>query len=69
VPGLVEQLTDRELEILRLVAAGTPNQAIAEQLVVTIDTVKKHITHLLAKLGAANRTEAVARARQLGLIP
>ena len=69
VPGLVEQLTARELEILRLVAAGTPNQAIADQLVVTLDTVKKHITHLLAKLGAANRTEAVARARELGLIP
>jgi ATP/maltotriose-dependent transcriptional regulator MalT len=69
VPGLVEQLTRRELEILRLVAAGTPNQRIAEQLVVTLDTVKKHITHLLGKLGAANRTEAVARARQLGLIP
>ena len=69
VPGLVEQLTARELEILWLVAAGTPNQAIAEQLVVTLDTVKKHITHLLAKLGAANRTEAVARARELGLIP
>ena len=69
VPGLVEQLTARELEVLRLVAAGTPNQAIAEQLVVTLDTVKKHITHLLGKLGAANRTEAVARARQLGLIP
>jgi len=69
VPGLVEQLTARELEILRLVATGTPNQRIAEQLVVTLDTVKKHITHLLGKLGAANRTEAVARARQLGLIP
>jgi LuxR family transcriptional regulator, maltose regulon positive regulatory protein len=69
VPGLVEQLTARELEILQLVAVGTPNQRIAEQLVVTLDTVKKHITHLLGKLGAANRTEAVARARQLGLIP
>jgi LuxR family transcriptional regulator, maltose regulon positive regulatory protein len=69
VPGLVEQLTARELEILRLIAAGTPNQRIADQLVVTLDTVKKHITHLLGKLGAANRTEAVARARQLGLIP
>ena len=69
VPGLVEQLTARELEILRLVAAGTPNARIAEQLVVTLDTVKKHITHLLGKLGAANRTEAVARARQVGLIP
>jgi LuxR family maltose regulon positive regulatory protein len=69
VPGLVDQLTVRELEILQLVAAGAPNQRIAEQLVVTLDTVKKHITHLLGKLGATNRTEAVARARQLGLIP
>ncbi len=69
VPGLVEQLTSRELEVLGLLAAGKPNQAIAGQLVVTLDTVKKHVTHLLAKLGAANRTEAVTRARELGLIP
>jgi len=69
VPGLVEQLTARELEILALLAAGTPNQRIAEQLVVSLDTVKKHVTHILSKLGAANRTEAVARAHQLGLIP
>jgi LuxR family maltose regulon positive regulatory protein len=69
VPGLVDQLTVRELEILQLVAAGASNQRIADQLVVTLDTVKKHITHLLGKLGATNRTEAVARARQLGLIP
>jgi LuxR family transcriptional regulator, maltose regulon positive regulatory protein len=69
VPGLVEQLTARELEVLVLLAAGTPNQHIAEQLVVTLDTVKKHVSHLLGKLGAANRTEAVTRARQLGLIP
>ena len=44
----------RELEILGLVAADTPNQPIADQLVVTLDTVKKHVTHLLGKLGAAN---------------
>jgi DNA-binding NarL/FixJ family response regulator len=69
VPGLVEQLTARELEILALLAAGTPNSRIAEELVVTLDTVKKHVTHVLGKLGAANRTEAVARARELGLIP
>ncbi len=69
VPGLVEQLTARELEVLALLAAGTPNPRIAEQLVVTLDTVKKHVSHLLGKLGAANRTEAVTRARQLGLIP
>jgi len=69
VPGLVEQLTARELEVLALLAAGTPNPRIAEQLVVSLDTVKKHVSHLLSKLGAANRTEAVTRARQLGLIP
>ena len=69
VPGLVEQLTARELEILVLLAAGTPNPRIAEELVVSLDTVKKHVSHLLGKLGAANRTEAVTRARQLGLIP
>jgi LuxR family maltose regulon positive regulatory protein len=69
VPGLVEQLTARELEVLVLLAAGMPNPRIAEQLVVTLDTVKKHVSHLLGKLGAANRTEAVTRARQLSLIP
>jgi LuxR family maltose regulon positive regulatory protein len=69
VPGLVDQLTARELEILALLAAGTPNLRIAEELVVTLDTVKKHVTHVLGKLGAANRTEAAARARQLSLIP
>ncbi len=68
-PGLVEPLTDRELEVLRLLAAGRSNQRIAHDLVVALDTVKKHVTHLLGKLGAANRTEAVARARQLGLLP
>jgi LuxR family maltose regulon positive regulatory protein len=52
-----------------LLAEGMPNPRIAEQLVVTLDTVKKHVSHLLGKLGAANRTEAVTRARQLGLIP
>ena len=69
VPGLVEQLTARELEVLALLAAGAPNPRIAGQLVVSLDTVKKHVSHLLGKLGAANRTEAVTRARQLGLIP
>ncbi len=68
-PGLAEPLTDRELEVLRLLAAGRSNQRIAHELVVALDTVKKHVTHLLGKLGAANRTEAVARARDLGLIP
>ena len=68
VPGLVEQLTSRELEVLRMLAAGRSNQAIAAELVVAFDTVKKHVSRLLDKLGATNRTEAVARARELGLI-
>jgi LuxR family maltose regulon positive regulatory protein len=69
VPGLIDQLTPRELEVLALLAAGMPNPRIAAQLVVSLDTVKKHVSHLMGKLGATNRTEAVARARQLGLIP
>jgi len=69
VPGLVEQLTSRELEVLEMLAAGRSNQAIARELVVSLDTVKKHVSHVLGKLGAASRTEAVARARQLALIP
>ena len=68
-PGLAEPLTNRELEVLRLLAAGKSNQRIAHDLVVALDTVKKHVTHILGKLAAANRTEAVARARELGLIP
>ena len=69
VPGIVEPLTSRELEVLALLAIGRSNQAIAGQLVVTLDTVKKHVSHIMDKLGAANRTEAVTRARELGLIP
>jgi LuxR family maltose regulon positive regulatory protein len=67
--GLIEPLTDRELEVLRLLAAGRRNRDIAQELVVTVETVKKHISHIFDKLGAANRTQAVAHARTLGLIP
>jgi ATP/maltotriose-dependent transcriptional regulator MalT len=67
--GIVDPLTSRELEVLRMLAAGRSNQAIARELVVTLDTVKKHVGHILGKLGAVNRTEAVARARELSLIP
>jgi LuxR family maltose regulon positive regulatory protein len=69
VAGLIEPLTARELEVLRLLAAGAPNRAIAEQLVVTPETVKKHLSHLFDKLEVANRTQAVTRARELGLLP
>jgi len=68
VPGLVDPLSARELEVLRLVAEGRPNRAIATELFIGVDTVKRHVTHLFAKLGATNRTEAVARARTLGLL-
>ena len=61
---------DRALLAARgLLAAGRSNQAIAGQLVVTLDTVKKHVSHVLDKLGATNRTQAVARAWELNLIP
>jgi LuxR family maltose regulon positive regulatory protein len=69
VPGLVEALSERELEVLRLLAAGKQNHQIAEELYVALDTVKKHVTHIFQKLGAVNRTEATARARELGLLP
>jgi LuxR family transcriptional regulator, maltose regulon positive regulatory protein len=69
VPGMVEPLTARELEVLGLLAAGRSNLRIAEELVISLDTVKKHVGRVLGKLGASNRTEATARARELGLIP
>ena len=56
------------MEVLGLLGAGKSNPRIAEDLVITLDTVKKHVSHVLDKLGATNRTEAVTRARQLGLI-
>jgi LuxR family maltose regulon positive regulatory protein len=65
---LAESLSGRELEVLRLLAAGKSNQQIADELVVTLATVKSHVGHILGKLAAANRTQAVARARVLGLL-
>ena len=70
VPGsLVEPLTARELEVLRLVAAGRSNRQIAAELFITLATVKSHVHTASGKLGAANRVEAVAAARELGLLP
>ncbi len=63
-----EHISERELEVLRLMAHGASNHEIAEQLVITVGTVKSHINHILVKLDAHNRTEAVARARGLGLL-
>jgi LuxR family transcriptional regulator, maltose regulon positive regulatory protein len=68
LPGLVSALSAREVEVLGLLAAGKSNPAIAQELVISLDTVKRHVTHILDKLGAANRTQAVTRARELGLL-
>jgi LuxR family maltose regulon positive regulatory protein len=66
--GLVEPLTERELEVLRLVAAGRSNRQIAGELYLALGTVKTHVHAISGKLGAANRVEAIARARELGLL-
>lgn len=66
--ALVEDLTRREVEILRLVAAGMKNQAIAKQLFISVSTVKRHVANIHAKLGVSHRTAAVARANELRLL-
>ncbi len=66
--GLIEPLSERELEVLRLLAAGMSNQEIAEEFVVTIHTVKWHTKNLYSKLNVRNRAEALARGTELGLI-
>ena len=66
--SLVEPLSERELEVLRLVAEGLSNREIAERLVVAIGTVKVHIHNICGKLDAQNRTQAILRAQQLGLL-
>jgi DNA-binding NarL/FixJ family response regulator len=67
-PALVEPLSERELEVLRLVAEGLSNRQIAERLVVTRSTVKKHLEHIYSKLDAHSRTAASARARGYKLL-
>jgi len=65
---LVEPLTPRELQVLRLVAEGCSNREIARELVITLSTVKKHTGSIYGKLGVTSRTQALSRALQLGLI-
>ncbi|HEY4388726.1 MAG TPA: LuxR C-terminal-related transcriptional regulator, partial [Ktedonobacteraceae bacterium] len=65
---LLEPLSERELEVLYLLAKGDPNLEIAKRLVITLGTVKRHVTHIFEKLGVTNRVQAVARARVLGLL-
>jgi ATP/maltotriose-dependent transcriptional regulator MalT len=68
VQPLVEPLSERELEVLRMVAEGCSNRAIAEALRIEVGTVKRHMHSLLGKLAAPSRSAAVARARALGLL-
>jgi LuxR family maltose regulon positive regulatory protein len=66
--SLLEPLTERELEVLRLLVGGLSNQAIAQELIVTVGTVKRHINSIYGKLGVQSRTQAVARAQALHLL-
>jgi len=67
--GLIEPLSERELEVLEIMAQGRTNQEIAQQLVIAPGTVKAHTASIYRKLDVSNRTEAVTRARKLSLIP
>ncbi len=68
-PLLVEPLSERELEILRLIAAGRSNEEIAQTLVIALGTVKKHINNIYGKLGVHSRTQALVQAKALKLLP
>jgi LuxR family maltose regulon positive regulatory protein len=66
--SVAEQLSSRELAVLRLIAQGCSNQEISEQLFISLHTVKTHASHINSKLGVERRTQAVARAKELGLM-
>jgi LuxR family maltose regulon positive regulatory protein len=66
---VVDPLSERELEVLRLVADGLTNAEISVELVIAHSTVKTHINRIYSKLGVRTRTQAVARARQFRIIP
>ncbi len=66
---LVDPLSSREIEILRLVSTGLSNKEIADKLVIAEGTVKNHLTNILAKLSAKDRMQAVIKGRDLGIIP
>jgi LuxR family maltose regulon positive regulatory protein len=67
-PPLIEPLSDREVEVLRLIDQGLSNPEIAAKLVLSIGTVKVHTHNIFSKLGVTSRTQAVNKARALGLL-
>jgi LuxR family maltose regulon positive regulatory protein len=68
VQALPESLSEREHQVLQLLVNGASNQEIAQTLVITIDTVKRHVSHIFAKLDVQNRVQAVRRAQELSLL-
>jgi len=66
--GLAEPLTGRELDVLHLMCRGYSNQHIADELIVSVNTVKKHTSNIYGKLGVKNRAQAVLRAREMGVV-
>lgn len=67
--ALIEPLSEREEEVLRLIAEGLSNNEITQRLYISLSTVKGHTSNIFGKLGVKNRTQAIARARSLGLLP
>src|SRR5215218_8290651 len=67
-PALLRALTPREVQVLRLVVQGHANRQIAEELEISMSTVKKHVLRICAKLGASDRTQAAVMAMELGLV-
>ena len=65
---LIEPLSEREIEVLQLIAKGLTNQVIATRLILSVHTVKTHTRNIYSKLGVNNRTQAVDRARTLGIL-
>jgi LuxR family maltose regulon positive regulatory protein len=68
IQPLLEPLSERERQVLQLLVQGASNHEIAQTLVIALDTVKRHVSHIFAKLGVNNRVQAVKQARDLGLL-
>jgi LuxR family maltose regulon positive regulatory protein len=66
--SLIEPLSERELDVLRLICAGKSNQEIADELFIALDTVKRHANNLYGKLSVRRRSQAINEARRLGLV-
>jgi LuxR family maltose regulon positive regulatory protein len=67
-PSIIEPLTERERQILQLIAEGLTNKEVARELVLSVGTVKVHAHNIYGKLGVSGRTQAIAKGRELGLL-